>query len=85
MYYDSMIGKLIAIGANREEAIKRMQRALDECIIGGVKTSIPLCKKLISDPDFQAGRTHTHFIEAFLKKANAPQPDKNDKSNKNKS
>ncbi|MCQ2955892.1 MAG: acetyl-CoA carboxylase biotin carboxylase subunit [Opitutales bacterium] len=86
MYYDSMIGKLIAIGANREEAIKRMQRALDECMIGGVKTSIPLCKKLISDPDFQAGRTHTHFIEAFLKKANAPQPDqKNDKVSKKKS
>ena len=55
-YYDSMIAKLIVHAATRDEAIMRMQRALDEFIIEGVKTTIPMHKKILSDPDFQKGK-----------------------------
>ena len=67
-YYDSMIGKLITYGATRDIAIQRMYRALSEYIIRGVKTSIPLQKAIISDPDFQAGKATTAFMEKFLER-----------------
>lgn len=64
--YDSMIGKLIAYGDTRELAIKRMQRALDEIVIGGIKTNIPLQKEILSDPGFQKGSTNIHYLEKKL-------------------
>lgn len=67
-HYDSMIGKLITYGKTREIAVQRMYRALSEYIIRGVKTSIPLQKAIISDPDFQAGKATTAFMEKFMER-----------------
>jgi acetyl-CoA carboxylase biotin carboxylase subunit len=64
-YYDSMIAKLIVHADTRDEAIMRMQRALDEFIIEGVKTTIPMHKKILSDPDFQKGDISTKFMERY--------------------
>ncbi len=65
-YYDSMIAKIIAHGKDRSEAISRMNRALEEYIIEGVKTTIPFHRKLINDPRFQSGRYATDFVEQIL-------------------
>ncbi|MFK7846612.1 MAG: acetyl-CoA carboxylase biotin carboxylase subunit [Rhodothermales bacterium] len=64
-YYDSMIGKLIVRAHNRDLAIKKMRRALDEFVIEGIKTTIPFHKQLMVHPDFQAGDFDTHFLETF--------------------
>ncbi len=64
-HYDSLIAKLIAHGQNRDEAIARMRRALDEFVIEGIKTTIPLHKRILNDPDFQKGRVSTGFLERF--------------------
>ena len=61
-FYDSLIAKLIAFGANREEAITRMRRALDMFVVEGIHTSIPLHKKILAHPDFAAGRIDTGFL-----------------------
>ncbi len=61
--YDSLIAKLIVYGKDRNEAIARMKRALDEFIIEGVKTTIPFHKKVMSHPDFISGNFNTGFIE----------------------
>src|SRR6476619_7098836 len=65
-YYDSLIAKLIVRGKDREEAISRMSRALGMFIVEGVHTTIPLHRKILSDPEFRAGHTDTTFIERFL-------------------
>jgi acetyl-CoA carboxylase biotin carboxylase subunit len=65
-YYDSMIAKLIVKGRDRAEAIGRMKRALEMFVIEGIKTSIPLHRKILADPDFAAGKFDTHFIEKLL-------------------
>jgi acetyl-CoA carboxylase, biotin carboxylase subunit len=65
-YYDSMIAKLIVKGRDRAEAIARMKRALDMFVIEGIKTSIPLHRRILADPDFAAGKFDTHFIERLL-------------------
>jgi acetyl-CoA carboxylase biotin carboxylase subunit len=62
-YYDSLIGKLITWGATREDAIRRMQRALGEMKVDGVKTTIPFHQKLLRDRTFIEGRIHTRYIE----------------------
>jgi acetyl-CoA carboxylase biotin carboxylase subunit len=64
-YYDSMIAKLIVHAETRGAAIVRMQRALDEFIIEGVKTTIPMHKKILADPDFQSGNISTKFMERY--------------------
>ena len=64
-YYDSLIDKLIVKGKNREEAISRMHRALDEFVIEGIKTTIPFHKKLMKNEKFQSGIFDTNFIETF--------------------
>ncbi len=65
-YYDSMIAKLVVKGRDRTEAIGRMKRALEMFMIEGIKTSIPLHRRILADPDFAAGKIDTHFIERFL-------------------
>ena len=65
-YYDSMIAKLIVKGRDRAEAIGRMQRALEMFVIEGIRTSIPLHRRILADADFAAGRFDTHFIERLL-------------------
>ncbi len=63
--YDSMIAKLIARGRTRAHAIEKMQRALDEFIIEGIKTTIPFHQELLRDPDFRSGNFDTRFLESF--------------------
>ena len=65
-YYDSLIAKLVARGKDREEAISRMSRALEMFIVEGIKTSIPLHRKILADPDFRAGNFDTRFMERFM-------------------
>jgi acetyl-CoA carboxylase biotin carboxylase subunit len=60
-----MISKLIAVAQTREEAIKKMQRALDEYIIEGIKTTIPFHQKLMRDEKFRSGNFTTKFMESF--------------------
>ena len=61
-YYDSLVAKLITFGANREEAIARMRRALDMFVVEGIYTSIPLHQKILAHPDFIAGKIDTGFL-----------------------
>ena len=62
-YYDSLIGKVVAYGADREEARVRMQRALDFFEIQGVDTTIPLHRKILAHPTFISGDFSTSFID----------------------
>jgi acetyl-CoA carboxylase biotin carboxylase subunit len=62
-FYDSLVAKLIAHGKDREEAITRLRRSLDEFIIEGVKTTIPFHRKLIDHDDFKNGNFDTGFLE----------------------
>ena len=64
-YYDSMIAKLVVYADNRADAIMRMNRALDEFIIEGVKTTIPMHKKIIAEQDFLTGNISTKFMERY--------------------
>jgi acetyl-CoA carboxylase biotin carboxylase subunit len=65
-HYDSLLAKLIAYGNTRREAIDRMSRALDEFMIRGVHTTIPLHKVILKDPNFRRGRYSTAFIERLM-------------------
>ena len=65
-HYDSMIAKLITHGRDRQESIARMRRALNEFVIDGIKTTLPLHRRIIDDPDFQKGHVSTTFLERFL-------------------
>jgi len=65
-YYDSMIGKLIVHGENRDEAIARMLMALSETVIEGIKTNIPLHQELFKDSAFNIGGTNIHYLEKKL-------------------
>ncbi len=73
-FYDSLVAKLIAHGNDRQEAIRRMNRALDMFIIEGIYTSIPLHRRILAHTDFQAGRLDTNFISRLLtpEKVEAP-------------
>jgi pyruvate carboxylase subunit A len=64
-YYDSMISKLIVWGRTRKEAIARMQRALSEYIILGVKTTIPFHKSMMTNQHFRDANLHTHFVDQY--------------------
>jgi acetyl-CoA carboxylase, biotin carboxylase subunit len=64
-YYDSLVAKVIAYGRDRMEAITRMRRALDQFVVEGIKTSIPLHQKILTDADFLAGRYDTGFLERY--------------------
>jgi acetyl-CoA carboxylase, biotin carboxylase subunit len=70
-YYDSLVAKLIAHGRTRTEAIERMRRALDMFVVEGIQTSIPLHQKILTDPDFLAGRLNTHFLNRYRPAARA--------------
>ena len=66
-YYDSMIAKLIVHAPTRQEAISRMKGALNECVVEGVKTTIPFLKSILSNPEFVKGEIHTGFIDQLMK------------------
>jgi len=65
-YYDSMIAKLIVHGANRQEAIRIMQRALEEYLIEPIRTTVPLHRQIFSDPAFWRGQYSTNYLEQLL-------------------
>jgi acetyl-CoA carboxylase biotin carboxylase subunit len=65
-YYDSMIGKLIAVGKDRTDALNKMTRALSEFMVTGIKTTIPFELAILQDPDFRRGNYTTTFVERFL-------------------
>ena len=65
-YYDSLVAKLVVKGRDRAEAISRMRRALEMFVIEGIKTSIPLHRRILAHPDFVSGKFDTHFIEKLL-------------------
>jgi acetyl-CoA carboxylase, biotin carboxylase subunit len=67
-YYDSLIGKLIVHGRDREEAIARMNRSLGEMVVGGVETTAPLFQDLLLEPDIRKGDYHIHWLEQWMAK-----------------
>jgi acetyl-CoA carboxylase biotin carboxylase subunit len=67
-FYDSMVGKLITVGKDRREALDRMNRALGELMLTGVKTTIPLQQTILQDPDFRRGTYSTGFIEQLMRR-----------------
>ena len=69
-YYDSMIAKLIVYGRTRDGCMMRLARALDEFVIEGVQTTIPLHQKLVYDPEFQSGEYTIKWLEEWLEKDN---------------
>jgi len=66
-YYDSLAGKLIVHGRNRNECLMRLRRALDELVVGGIETTTPLFQKLVREPDILNGDYHIHWLEHWLK------------------
>jgi acetyl-CoA carboxylase biotin carboxylase subunit len=71
--YDPMLAKLIGYGGSREHAIARLRRAMDEYFVGGIKTNVPLFRRILRDPDFLAGRIDTGYLDRLLA-APAAQP-----------
>jgi len=67
MDYDPLLAKLIGYGTDREQAIGRLTRALNEYFVGGIKTNISLFRRILSDPDFEAGKLDTGFLDRLLK------------------
>ena len=65
-YYDSLIGKLIVWGRDRPSAIRRMKRALRECAITGVPTTLSFHQKILDSPEFLKGEVYTNFVEQFM-------------------
>jgi acetyl-CoA carboxylase biotin carboxylase subunit len=66
--YDSLVAKLIVHAKTREEALMRMERALEECVIEGINTIIPLHQRILQEPDFRAGDFNIHWLERLLAK-----------------
>jgi len=65
-YYDSMIAKLIVYGTNRNECLMRLRRALEEFVIDGLETTIPLHQRLVTEPDFINGEYDNRWLERFV-------------------
>ena len=65
-YYDSLIGKLIVWGEDRPAAIRRMKRALRECAVTGLPTTIAFHQKILDTPEFQKGDIYTNFVDKVM-------------------
>ena len=65
-YYDSLVGKLIVHGKTRSECLMRLKRALDEFVVDGIETTLPLFRALVREPDIIDGNYHIHWLEQFL-------------------
>ena len=68
-YYDSLIGKAIVLATDRATALRRMQGALAELVVDGIRTNVPLHQELLQDPEFQAGGVDIHFLERRAERA----------------
>jgi acetyl-CoA carboxylase, biotin carboxylase subunit len=66
-YYDSMLAKIVAFGETREAAIERMERALSETIIEGVRTTVGMCLELLRTPEFRSGRYDIDFLPSYVR------------------
>ncbi len=66
-YYDSLVSKLIVHGSTRNECLMRLKRSLEEYVIGGIETTIPLHQRIIGEADFVNGDYNIHWLEAFMK------------------
>jgi acetyl-CoA carboxylase biotin carboxylase subunit len=75
--YDPLLAKLVAYGENRSQVISRLLRALDEYFVGGIKTNIPLFRRILSDSAFQKGNLDTGFLDRLLK-SRAPAAERGD-------
>ena len=73
-HYDSLIGKLIVHGRTRNECLMRLRRCLDEMVIGGIDTTLPLHRRLVDQPDIIDGKYNIHWLENFLEN-NPAEPD----------
>ena len=65
-YYDSLVGKLVVHGRTRTEALMRLRRALDEFIVDGIETTLPLFRTLVRNSEIQDGAYDIHWLENFL-------------------
>jgi acetyl-CoA carboxylase biotin carboxylase subunit len=65
-FYDTLLAKLIVWAPDRDAAIARMDRALGEYHVAGVRTTIPLLQRVMRDPEFQAGRLSTHYLDHLM-------------------
>jgi len=74
MDYDPLLAKLIGYGTDREQAIARLARALNEYFVGGIKTNLPLFRRILSDPDFRAAKIDTGFLDRLLKQKQPEAP-----------
>jgi acetyl-CoA carboxylase biotin carboxylase subunit len=70
-HYDSLVAKLVVHGATRAEAIARLRRALEEMVVGGIRTTLPLHQRIVADPEFQAGDYTIHWLERFVSRMRA--------------
>lgn len=75
IYYDPMISKFAAYGKDREQAIERMRRALQEYQVGGIKTTLGFFREVMNDPEFVEGRLDTGFIAGFNQRRKGSEPD----------
>ena len=69
-YFDSMVGKIVAWGETRDYAIARMRNALNEIVVDGIETNLPLHRELMADPLFVQGELDIHFLERYLRRHN---------------
>ena len=67
-YYDSVVAKLIVHADTRERAIRRMMWALDEFVVEGIRTTMPLQQALLMEPDFKDFAVHTRYVDTWLEK-----------------
>ena len=74
-YYDSLAGKLIVHGRDRNECLLRLRRALDEMVVGGIETTIPLFQELLGEPDIINGDYHIHWLEQWIENSKADEAD----------
>jgi acetyl-CoA carboxylase biotin carboxylase subunit len=65
-YYDSLVGKLIVHGKTRAECLMRLRRALDEMVVDGIETTLPLFRALVREPGIIDGDYHIHWLEQYL-------------------
>jgi acetyl-CoA carboxylase biotin carboxylase subunit len=72
-YYDSLVAKLVVHGADRAMALMRLRRALEEFVIDGIATTLPLHRRIVEDAEFVAGDYTIHWLERFV--ARGPEPE----------
>jgi acetyl-CoA carboxylase biotin carboxylase subunit len=75
MDYDPLLAKLIGYGSDRAQVIARLERALDEYFVGGIKANVNLFRRILGEADFQAGRLDTSFLDRMLAKRNGTSAD----------